>query len=184
MRRRAWHRAAAAQLDSQSIYPRGHRRTCHCGPRQTYRRIGFPHGIRLPNGIHGHAKLRPPFGPHECRHCKNWSNNAALPMSEPPKSTERAPERESWSVRSSQPTPITTEDLPDSAAAGYSADRAPLNFTLQVKAALRDLFERARAGLSMREDNFFLLLSVIIGLFAGLAVVCFRISIDYTRLWL
>src|SRR5260370_35560213 len=36
----------------------------------------------------------------------------------------------------------------------------------------------------MRGANFFLLLSVIIGLFAGLAVVCFRISIDYTRLWL
>ena len=36
----------------------------------------------------------------------------------------------------------------------------------------------------MREDNFFLLLAVIIGLFAGLAVVCFRIAIDYTRLWL
>ena len=33
----------------------------------------------------------------------------------------------------------------------------------------------------MREDNFFLLLAVIIGLFAGLAVVCFRIAIDYTR---
>ncbi len=38
--------------------------------------------------------------------------------------------------------------------------------------------------LSMREDNFFLLLSVIIGLFAGLAVVCFRIAIDYTHWWL
>ena len=42
----------------------------------------------------------------------------------------------------------------------------------------------ARALLSMREDNFFLLLAVIIGLFSGLAVVCFRIAIDYTRLWL
>jgi CIC family chloride channel protein len=36
----------------------------------------------------------------------------------------------------------------------------------------------------MREDNFFLLLAVIIGLFAGLAVVCFRMAIDYTRWWL
>ena len=34
------------------------------------------------------------------------------------------------------------------------------------------------------EDNFFLLLAVIIGLFSGLAVVCFRIAIDYTRFWL
>src|SRR5437879_10913259 len=53
-----------------------------------------------------------------------------------------------------------------------------------MKAAVLEALERARAGLSMREDNFFLLLSVIIGLFAGLAVVCFRITIDYTRLWL
>ena len=44
--------------------------------------------------------------------------------------------------------------------------------------------DRVRALLSMREDNFFLLLAVIIGLFSGLAVVCFRIAIDYTRLWL
>ena len=47
-----------------------------------------------------------------------------------------------------------------------------------------DAFERVRALLSMREDNLFLLLSVIIGLFSGLAVVCFRIAIDYTRWWL
>jgi CIC family chloride channel protein len=51
-----------------------------------------------------------------------------------------------------------------------------------LKAAVLDALERARAALSMREDNFFLLLSVIIGLFAGLAVVCFRIAIDFTRL--
>ena len=39
-------------------------------------------------------------------------------------------------------------------------------------------------GLTMQEENFFLLLAVIIGLFSGLAVACFRIAIDYTRLWL
>lgn len=48
-------------------------------------------------------------------------------------------------------------------------------------ASLRVL-ERARASLSMREDNLFLLLAVVIGLFSGLAVVCFRIAIDLARL--
>ncbi len=51
-------------------------------------------------------------------------------------------------------------------------------------AVLQVFVDRFRALLSMREDNFFLLLAVIIGLFAGLAVVCFRIAIDYTRWWL
>src|SRR6202045_408071 len=32
------------------------------------------------------------------------------------------------------------------------------------------------------EETFFLLLSVFIGIFAGLAVVCFRLAIDWTRL--
>ena len=44
--------------------------------------------------------------------------------------------------------------------------------------------EHLRARLSMREDNLFLLLAVVIGLFSGLAVVCFRIAIDLTRLML
>jgi chloride channel protein, CIC family len=104
-------------------------------------------------------------------------------MSQPPRPDEKS-QREPWSAPSLQRTEVTTEDLPDSAPAGHSIEGVPLTLRLQVSAALRDLFERARAGLSMREDNFFLLLSVIIGLFAGLAVVCFRISIDYTRLWL
>jgi CIC family chloride channel protein len=33
----------------------------------------------------------------------------------------------------------------------------------------------------MREENLFLLLAVIIGLFSGLLVVCFRIAIEFTR---
>ena len=36
----------------------------------------------------------------------------------------------------------------------------------------------------MREENLFLLLAVIIGLYSGLLVVCFRIAIDWTHLWL
>lgn len=97
-------------------------------------------------------------------------------MSQPPKSSERPPEREPWGPRTHDRTQIETEDLPDSAVAR--------TFGARAASTVLDAFERARAGLSMREDNFFLLLSVIIGLFAGLAVVCFRISIDYTRLWL
>jgi chloride channel protein, CIC family len=35
-----------------------------------------------------------------------------------------------------------------------------------------------------REDRFFLVLSVFIGIFAGLAVVCFRFAIDWCRIYL
>jgi chloride channel protein, CIC family len=35
-----------------------------------------------------------------------------------------------------------------------------------------------------REDRFFLILSVFIGIFSGLAVVCFRFAIDWSRLYL
>jgi CIC family chloride channel protein len=35
-----------------------------------------------------------------------------------------------------------------------------------------------------REDNFFLVVSVFIGAFSGLAVVCFRYAIDWSRLYL
>src|SRR5215831_15064595 len=35
-----------------------------------------------------------------------------------------------------------------------------------------------------REERFFLVLSVFIGVFAGLAVVCFRFAIDWARLYL
>ena len=35
-----------------------------------------------------------------------------------------------------------------------------------------------------REERFFLLLAVFIGVFSGLAVVCFRLAIDWTKIWL
>jgi CIC family chloride channel protein len=35
---------------------------------------------------------------------------------------------------------------------------------------------------TMREDRFFLFLAVLIGIFSGLAVVCFRIAIEWTQL--
>ena len=37
---------------------------------------------------------------------------------------------------------------------------------------------------AFREDRFFLILSVFIGVFSGLAVVCFRFAIDWSRLYL
>jgi chloride channel protein, CIC family len=37
---------------------------------------------------------------------------------------------------------------------------------------------------STREERFFFLLAIFIGLFSGLAVVCFRLAIDWTRVWL
>ena len=35
-----------------------------------------------------------------------------------------------------------------------------------------------------REERFFLVLSVFIGIFSGLAVVCFRFAIDWCRIYL
>ncbi|HEY6338767.1 MAG TPA: chloride channel protein [Candidatus Sulfotelmatobacter sp.] len=49
------------------------------------------------------------------------------------------------------------------------------------------LFDRAPEAflrLVFREDRFFLVLSVFIGIFAGLAVVCFRFAIDWCRIYL
>lgn len=45
-------------------------------------------------------------------------------------------------------------------------------------------FRLARRALRLREGQLFLLLAVIIGLFSGLAVVCFRILIEWIRIWL
>jgi chloride channel protein, CIC family len=48
-------------------------------------------------------------------------------------------------------------------------------------------FERAAGSLLssfFREDRFFLVLSVFIGIFSGLAVVCFRFTIDWCRIYL
>jgi CIC family chloride channel protein len=47
--------------------------------------------------------------------------------------------------------------------------------------------QRSRGALLrsvFREDRFFLVLSVFIGVFAGLAVVCFRFTIDWCRIYL
>ena len=45
------------------------------------------------------------------------------------------------------------------------------------------LRRRIAAQLSFDEDRFFLILAVFIGIFAGLAVVCFRITMEWARLY-
>lgn len=42
---------------------------------------------------------------------------------------------------------------------------------------------RSLLRLAFREEQYFLMLSVFIGIFSGLAVVCFRIAIDWSRLF-
>src|SRR5207245_9839688 len=103
-------------------------------------------------------------GSDERRQRPEGTKSARPPhMSEPQRPNERAPEAEPWSAR----TPVKTEDLPDWSPVSTSGARAASTFARRMKAAVLEALERARAGLSMREDNFFLLLSVIIGLFAG-----------------
>ena len=41
-----------------------------------------------------------------------------------------------------------------------------------------------RKALTLREGQLFFLLAIIIGLFSGLIVVCFRVTIEWTRFWL
>lgn len=69
-------------------------------------------------------------------------------------------------------------------AAGNPSSLAP-----QEKPQKRSRLERLwrvwrRKALTLREGQLFLLLAVIIGLFSGLIVVCFRVAIEWTRFWL
>src|SRR5580698_8258891 len=48
----------------------------------------------------------------------------------------------------------------------------------------RSFSRRLSAKLQYDEARFFLILAVFIGIFAGLAVVCFRITMEWTRLLL
>ncbi|HEY2455860.1 MAG TPA: chloride channel protein [Candidatus Acidoferrum sp.] len=50
--------------------------------------------------------------------------------------------------------------------------------------AVAALSRRISAKFQYNEDRFFLILAVFIGIFAGLAVVCFRITMEWTRLFL
>jgi CIC family chloride channel protein len=50
--------------------------------------------------------------------------------------------------------------------------------------SVAEFSRRLGAKIQYNEDRFFLILAVFIGIFAGLAVVCFRITMEYTRLYL
>jgi CIC family chloride channel protein len=50
--------------------------------------------------------------------------------------------------------------------------------------AAESLRRRLAAQFSFNEDRFFLILAVFLGIFAGLAVVCFRITMEWARLYL
>jgi CIC family chloride channel protein len=58
------------------------------------------------------------------------------------------------------------------------------NGRLEEAANLPGPARRALWRAVFREDRFFLVLSVFIGVFSGLAVVCFRFAIDWARLYL
>ena len=47
---------------------------------------------------------------------------------------------------------------------------------------LASRFSRFRLGTDFEEERFFLILSIFIGVFSGLAVVCFRVAIDWSRI--
>jgi len=70
-------------------------------------------------------------------------------------------------------------DLQPNAQAGVLVDDQPVAARARnghsPKVLLQSVF---------REDRFFLMLSVFIGVFSGLAVVCFRFAIDWCRLYL
>jgi CIC family chloride channel protein len=68
--------------------------------------------------------------------------------------------------------------MTDAAAATNSEEN------LQTDAVLQPTRRQWFTLSSTREDRFFLLLAVFIGLFSGIAVVCFRLAIDWTRVWL
>ncbi len=59
--------------------------------------------------------------------------------------------------------------------------RAPTGWS-GILEAIRRRLRFANGELTLGEQQVFLLLAVIIGLFSGLAVVLFRVTIDYTRL--
>lgn len=70
------------------------------------------------------------------------------------------------------------------AAAGPTNQVKEAGLPLDREGSIRSSFRRVREGLTSSEESLFLFLAVILGAFAGVAVVCFRVSIEFTRLWL
>ncbi len=72
--------------------------------------------------------------------------------------------------------PVTT--APEGAASpGIVAPEERRHFRARWEAWTHAIF-------TLREDRFFLLLAVLIGVFSGLAVVCFRLAIEWTQIML
>src|SRR5579864_1968951 len=110
------------------------------------------------------------------------SEMADQPRENPESTPETSSENALQNARLAEPPGPSAESGASHVAA--VGDSPALKSPAAPAGAPSNAIDRIRALLSMREDNFFLLLAVIIGLFAGLAVVCFRIAIDYTRFWL
>jgi chloride channel protein, CIC family len=72
-------------------------------------------------------------------------------------------------------------DLVNSAEARAAVD-APAAKTPELAASLRERLRLASRVAWLNEEQLFLLVAVIIGLFSGLVVVCFHISIDWVRI--
>lgn len=73
-----------------------------------------------------------------------------------------------------------------SETASLRSDITPVTAATEDKKSQKNRLERLwtvwrRKALTLREGQLFLLLAVIIGLFSGLIVVCFRVAIEWTR---
>ena len=68
----------------------------------------------------------------------------------------------------------TADNMPDPSIPSSSSAGSPVD----------SFRRRLTAQLSFDEDRFFLILAVFLGIFAGLAVVCFRITMEWARLYL
>jgi chloride channel protein, CIC family len=61
-------------------------------------------------------------------------------------------------------------------------EAAPASSAVRGAEALAQRLARLTFDTNFAEDRFFLILSVFIGVFSGLAVVCFRVAIDWSRI--
>ncbi len=82
---------------------------------------------------------------------------------------------------------LTPEARPERGASDQSQAAAapPPSVEPTSSGIMAGVFRRVmelRAKLALEEGSLFLLLAVVIGVFAGLAVVCFRIAIEWTRI--
>ncbi len=83
-------------------------------------------------------------------------------------------------------TPARPANADDASAGREHENRVASLFPARwqaVRAELRRWLAKIIEGLSLREGNLFLVLSVVIGLASGLLVVCFHISIEWIHLW-